>query len=218
MFCQKTESAVGAYLSTSIGRQDRPCYGASMRKSSVLLITIAVCLTSASPSYAKKITYSNGIQTQSALPTKADKVKCGKYHSPLVKVPKFKLVKQTCQDLDIGSSSMEFKAQKIYVSSDKVLFINEAPYDQIQALLKSLKKSVAKGWSLSSIDEYGASSGWTARLVYINDKTKVAVFANLEVRPEIKVTGCMDPPFCTNPKGKSWVVISVSNLHQEAWD
>ena len=111
VFCQKTESAVGAYLSTSIGRQDRPCYGASMRKSSVLLITIAVCLTSASPSYAKKITYSNGIQTQSALPTKADKVKCGTYHSPLVKVPKFKLVKQTCQDLYSGASSMEFKAE-----------------------------------------------------------------------------------------------------------
>lgn len=204
--------------STSINHQDGRCYGANMRKSSVLSLTVAVCLMSASPSYAQKITYSNGTHTQSVTPSKADKVKCGKYHSPLVKIPQFKLVKQTCQDLYSGASSMEFKAEKIYVSSDKVLFINEAPYDQIQALLKSLKKSVAKGWSLWSIDEYGASSGWTARLTYTNQKTRTAVFADLEVRPEIKVTGCMDPPRCTNPRGKSWVVISVSNLHQGVWD
>ena len=187
-----------------------------MRKSSILLISIAVCLMSASPSYAKKITYSNGIQTQSALPTKGDKVKCGKYHSPLVKIPRFKLVKQTCQDLDIGSSSMEFKAQKIYVSSDKVLF-TEAPYDQMQALMKSLEKSVAKGWSLWGIDDR-SSSGWTARLMYTNQKTRTVVYAELEVRPEIKTTGCMDLPRCMNPKGKSWVVISVSNLRQGVWE
>ena len=187
-----------------------------MRKSSILLISIAVCLMSASPSYAKKITYSNGIQTQSALPTKGDKVKCGKYHSPLVKIPRFKLVKQTCQDLDIGSSSMEFKAQKIYVSSDKVLF-NEAPYDQMQALMKSLEKSVAKGWSLWGIDD-GESSGWTARLMYTNQKTRTVVYAELEVRPKIKTTGCLDLPRCMSPIGKSWVVISVSNLRQGVWE
>ncbi len=173
---------------------------------------------SASPSQAQRITHSTRIWAQSSAPAKAEKVKCSKYHSPFVRIPKFKLVKQTCQDLDIGSSSMEFKAHKIYVSSDKVLFINEAPYDQIQALMKSLEKSVAKGWTLWSIYDSEEHFGWLARLIYTNRKTRTVVYADLEVRPEIKVTGCMDPPRCMNPRGKSWVVISVSNLRQGVWE
>ena len=101
---------------------------------------------SASPSYAQNITYSNGIQTQSAMPTKGDKVKCRKDHSPLVKIPKFKLVKQTCQDLYSGQSSMKFKAEKIYVSSSsKVIDLIDATTNQLEALKKSLVSKTAKG-------------------------------------------------------------------------
>lgn len=190
-----------------------------MRKSYVLLIIIAVCLMSAPPSYAQNITYSNGIQTQSATPTKGDKVKCRKDHSPLVKIPKFKLVKQTCQDLYSGQSSMKFKAEKIYVSSSsKVIDLIDATTNQLEALKKSLVSKTAKGWTLSSISaSEGMGSGWTASLSYINRKTKVALFADLEVEINVQYGGCLDER-CGQQLGKSWVTISVTNLHREFWE
>ena len=174
---------------------------------------------SASPSYAQNITYSNGIQTQSAMPTKGDKVKCRKDHSPLVKIPKFKLVKQTCQDLYSGQSSMKFKAEKIYVSSSsKVIDLIDATTNQLEALKKSLVSKTAKGWTLSSISaSEGMGSGWTASLSYINRKTKVALFADLEVGINVQYGGCLDER-CGQQLGKSWVTISVTNLHQEFWE
>ena len=191
-----------------------------MRKSSVLLITIAVCLMTASPSYAKKITYSNGIQTQSALPTKGDKVKCGKYHSPLVKVPKFKLVKQTCQELYSGASSMKFKADKIYRGKflDMDLYrsdgLTHKPDPQMNALTKTLKNYLAKGWSLQEF-EYGDSGTvplLSSRLSYINNTTRRAIFADVSLFVDSRYTNVK-----TNA-GESWVVISVSNLHEVAWE
>jgi len=220
VFCQKTESVVAAYLSTFTGRQNRPCYGASMRKSSILLIAITVCLMSASPSYAKKITYSNGIQTQSVLPTKGDKVKCGKYHSPLVKVPKFKLVKQNCEELYSGLSSMKFKADKIYrgIFLDMDIYksdgLTHKPDPQKNALAKTLKNYLAKGWSLDKF-EYGDSGTnplLSSRLKYINKTTKRAIFADVSLFVEDRYTN-----YKTNA-GESWVVISVSNLHEVPWE
>ena len=176
---------------------------------------------SASPSYAKKIAYSNGIQTQSALPTLSDKVKCGKDHSPLVKIPQFKLVKQTCQELYSGQSSMEFKAVKIYSSkqyeSDGFLYASEK---QAAALKKTLKRSLAKGWTVSIDDDsdyceyYG---GYSGRLSYINKQSKKAIFADLNICAQRSITGCKDER-CMIPSGTSWLTISVSNLHREFWE
>jgi len=197
-----------------------------MRKSSILLITIAVFLMSASPSYAKKITHSNRTHTQSALPTKGDKVKCGKYHSPLVKIPQFKLVKQTCQELYSGQSSMEFKAVKIfsgqYLERDEYRTggLTHKPDKQVAALKKTLKNLLAKGWDIDSVSDVidptlmnvdNLSSGWKAQLSYINRKTQVAVFADLRVSVDYKLNS-------TYSKGTSWLTISVSNLHQNAWE
>lgn len=162
------------------------------------------------------------------MPTKGDKCKWEKKYAPLVKVPKFKLVKQTCQGQDGGMSGMEFKAEKIY--SGKYLERDEyrtgglthKPDKQVTALKKTLKNSLAKGWTLNSIsDDFGGGDqdmnydnlpmGWTARLSYINHKTQVAVFADLNVSVGHKLNS-------TSSKGTSWVTISVTNLHQEFWE
>ena len=169
---------------------------------------------SASPGYAKKITHSNGIQTQSALPTKGDKVKCGKYHSPLVKISQFKLVKQTCQELYSGQSSMKFKAVKIYSSKQYGAngIIDESD-KQAAALTETLKRSLAKGWTLSQrwydSDYCENFSGYSSSLSYINKQSKKAIFADLNICNQWAITGT---------SGTSWLTISVSNLHQEAWD
>ena len=192
-----------------------------MRKGSILLITIAVSLMSASPSYAKKITHSNSTHTQSALLTKGDKVKCGKYHSPLVKIPQFKLVKQTCQELYSGQSSMEFKAVKIYSSkqyeSDGFLYASDK---QAAALKKTLKRSLAKGWTVSigsDSDYCEYFGGYSGRLSYINKQSKKAIYADLNICAQRSITGCKDEG-CMIPSGTSWLTISVSNLHQNAWE
>jgi hypothetical protein len=188
-----------------------------MRKLIVSSLCIVACLMGASPSQAQKITHATKIWAQSSAPAKAEKVKCSKYHSPFVKIPKFKLVKKTCEELYMGASSLEFKAEKIYRSSLKVDF-RDPPFLQMEALRKTLKNSVAKGWTLWSIYDSEEHFGWTARLTYTNQKTSTAIFADVEVKSEEQITGCMDPPRCSNPKGKSWVTISVTNLHQEMWE
>ena len=123
---------------------------------------------------------------------------------------------------------MEFKAVKIY--SGKYLERDEyrtgglthKPDKQVAALKKTLKNSLAKGWTLDSIsDDFGGGDqdmnydnlpmGWTARLSYINHKTQVAVFADLNVSVGHKLNS-------TSSKGTSWVTISVTNLHQEFWE
>ena len=187
-----------------------------MRKSSVLSITVAVCLMSASPSYAQKITYSNGIHTQSATPSKADKVKCGKYHSPLINIPNFKLQKQKCADLHSGDSYLEFKSKKIYVNHANMnpgLDIYFAPSKQIKALKKSLKISLAKGWTLFDIEDVPTrGNSWTANLRLENVKVPILLTAVLEVKPEIVLVA--GETGYGEPYGKSWVTISIHNFYQ----
>jgi hypothetical protein len=197
-----------------------------MRKSAILIITIAVCLMSASPSQAQRITHSTRIWAQSSAPAKAEKVKCSKYHAPLVRIPQFKLVKQTCEELYSGQSSMEFKAVKIYsgqyLERDqyRTSGLTHKPDKQVTALKKTLKNLLAKGWDMDSISDDidptlmnydNLPMGWKAKLSYINRKTQVAVFADLRVSVNYKLNS-------TYTKGTSWVVISVSNLHQIAWE
>jgi hypothetical protein len=200
-----------------------------MRKSSVLLITIAVCLMSASPSQAQRITHSTKIWAQSSAPAKAEKVKCSKYHSPFVRIPKFKLVEQTCEELYNGQSSLKFKAVKIYIYSGRILSVEDyrngefavdpgirvTALKQVTALKKTLKNLLAKGWDISFISDTvaydGISVGWEAQLEFFNRKTRVAVLADLRVSVESKLNS-------TYTKGTWWVEISVSNLRQEAWN
>ena len=185
-----------------------------MRKSSVLSITIAVCLMSASPSYAQKITYSNGIKTQSATTSKVDKVKCGKYHSPLINIPNFKLIKQKCAELHSGDSYLEFKSKKIYFWTETGKWtIYDAPSKQIKALKKSVKKSLAKGWKLSGIEDFAWNNGdaWSALLEFSDVKVPIGITAVLEVKQEVIET---DWGQRYNPSGKSWVTISVHQIVQ----
>jgi hypothetical protein len=171
---------------------------------------------SVSPSYAQKITYSNGTQTQSVTPTKADKVKCGKYHSPLINIPNFKLIKQKCAALRSGDSSLEFRSKKIYVNRANMnpgLDIYFAPSKQIKALKKSLKTSLAKGWTLLDIENVATrGDSWTANLRLENAKVPILLTAVLEVKPEI-VLAAGETGY-GEPYGKSWVTISVRNIYQ----
>jgi len=187
-----------------------------MRKSSVLSIAIAVCLMSASPSYAQKITYSNGTHTQSATPSKVAKVKCGKYHSPLINIPNFKLIKQKCAELHSGDSSLEFKSKKIYVNRANMndgVNLYFAPSTQILALKKSLKNSLARGWKLSDIEVVGTRGDmWTANLRFENAKVPILLSAVLEVKPEVVLAAGQTG--YGEPYGKSWVTISIHNIYQ----
>ena len=193
-----------------------------MRKSAILIITIAVCLISASPSQAQRIAHSTRIWAQSSAPAKAEKVKCSKYHLPFVRIPNFKLVEQTCEDLRSFQSSLKFKAVKIYsgqyLERDgyRTSGLIHKPDKQVTALKKTLKNLLAKGWDMDSISDDidptlmnidKLSSGWTALLFNIDRKTQVAVFADLRVSVNYKLNS-------TYTKGTSWVEISVSEINQ----
>ena len=177
---------------------------------------------SASPSQAQRIAHSTRIWAQSSAPAKAEKVKCSKYHLPFVRIPNFKLVEQTCEDLRSFQSSLKFKAVKIYsgqyLERDgyRTSGLIHKPDKQVTALKKTLKNLLAKGWDMDSISDDidptlmnidKLSSGWTALLFNIDRKTQVAVFADLRVSVNYKLNS-------TYTKGTSWVEISVSKINQ----
>ena len=173
-----------------------------------------------SPSQAQKVTHSASVWAQSA---KAEKVKCSKYHSPVIRIPKFKLVKRTCEDLFRGESSLEFKAEKIYrsanYSADGFLMAADR---QVEALKKTLKLSLTKNWTMDDPRDVEDKRGygyreWKVQLSYINRGIKRVIFADLEVWVDAKIAECEKVP-CWEPKGTSWVVISIKNLNEDFWE